>query len=116
MVGDIRGLELDEKYDPVGRVDFSYVEKEGNGQKVERYQLTDDLGIIFTGERFWKTEEISRLLGLITREETTYEEDVQRRISYDSRMQSVITEKSSWQEFYEALEGTDAEDLISTRQ
>lgn len=91
---------------------FRYTEKNIGGQKVERYQLVDDLGIVFSGEKTWKTVEKEGLLGLWTNKEEVYEEEVQKRVSYDRRMQSVIIQEASWDEFRNVLQGTEAEKYI----
>lgn len=93
-------------------VTFRYTEKEMDDQKVERYQLTDDLGLIFSGEKVWRSEEKEGFLGLWTETKEAYEEDIQKRVAYDSQRQSVITEEASWDEFREMLRGTDAERYI----
>ncbi|MFB6174368.1 MAG: hypothetical protein ABEJ87_00135 [Candidatus Nanohalobium sp.] len=92
---------------------FRYTEKEDGNQKVERYQVFDDLGILYSGEKVWRTEETGGLFGFFIREEEVYEESVQKRVAYDSSRQSVITEEASWDEFRGFLSGTDAERYIS---
>lgn len=93
-------------------VTFRYTEKEMDDQKVERYQLTDEVGLIFSGEKVWRTEEEAGFLGLWTETEEVYDEEVQKRVGYDTQRQSVITEEASWDEFREILQGTDAERYI----
>lgn len=91
---------------------FRYTEKEDGDQRVERYQVFDDLGIVYSGERIWRTEEKGGLFGFFTEEEEFYEENVQKRVAYDSKKQSVVTEKASWDEFQDFLSGTDAEEYL----
>jgi hypothetical protein len=91
---------------------FTYTEKDLGDQKVERYQLRDDLGIVFSGEKIWKTQEQKGFLGLWTNQREVYEQQVQKRIGYDTKMQSVVTEDSSWSEFRDILQGTEAEKYI----
>ena len=109
-------LDLDitaEEYSLIDEeVTFTYTEKEMDGQRVERYQLTDELGLIFSAEKAWRTEETERFLGLWTETEEVYEEEVQKRVGYDSRRQSVITEEASWDEFREILQGTEAHQYL----
>lgn len=92
---------------------FRYTEKGDEDQKVERYQVFDDLGIVYSGEKIWRTEETGGLFGFFTETEEVYEENVQKRVAYDSRGQSVVTEEASWDEFRGFLSGTDAERYIS---
>lgn len=91
---------------------FRYTEKEDGDQKVERYQVLDDLGIVYSGEKIWRTEETGGLFGFFTETEQVYEENVQKRVTYDSKKQSVVTEEASWDEFGDFLSGTDAEKYI----
>jgi hypothetical protein len=91
---------------------FRYTEKEDGDQKVERYQVLDDFGIVYSGEKIWRTEEDGGLFGFFTETEQVYEENVQKRVAYDSKKQSVITEEASWSEFRDFLSGTDAEEYI----
>ena len=86
---------------------FSYTEKDSGDRKVERYQLIDEFGMVLSGEKVWRTEE-KKFLGLWTFTEEVYEEDVQKRVTYDSNRQSVITEEASWNEFQKLLQDTDA--------
>ncbi|PSH00721.1 MAG: hypothetical protein BRC30_02045 [Nanohaloarchaea archaeon SW_7_46_7] len=86
---------------------FSYTEKDSRDRKVERYQLKDEFGVVLSGEKVWRTEE-KNFLGLWTFTEEVYEEDVQKRVTYDNNRKSVITEEASWNEFQKLLQDTDA--------
>jgi len=92
---------------------FSYTEKEQGDRKVERYQLKDDIGIVLSAEKVWRTEDTERFFGLWATKEEVYEEEVKKRVAYDRNRQSVITEEASWNEFQELLQGTDAQRYIS---
>ena len=78
---------------------FRYTEKEDDYRRVERYQLMDDLGIVLSGEKIWRTEENTGFLGLFRKEKEVHEEDMKKRVGYDRNTQSVITENASWSEF-----------------
>lgn len=99
------GLENDE-------LTFRYTEKRGDNWKVERYQLTDDFGMVFSAEKVWRKEETEGFLGLWKSEEEVYEEEVEKRLAYDKNKHSVITEESSWNEFREILKGTEAHQYL----
>ena len=74
---------------------FRYTEKDDGDQKVERYQVFDDMGKVFSGEKIWRTEEKGGLFGFFRDQEEVYEENVQKRVAYDPNKQSVITEETS---------------------
>lgn len=110
---EFRVTLTDEKYSfEDEELTFRYTEKNSGDQKVERYQLVDDLGIVFSGEKTWRTQEKEGFLGLWTEREEIYEEEVQKRVGYDKRMQSVVTEEASWEEFRDILQETEAEKYI----
>jgi hypothetical protein len=93
---------------------FRYTEKGDDGdQKVQRYQVFDDMGIVYSGEKTWRTEEKGGLFGFFKDQEEVYEENVQKRIAYGSDRQSVITEETSWDEFRDFLSGTEAEEYLA---
>ena len=91
---------------------FRYTEKSSEDQKIERYQVLDDLGIVYSGERRWTEEEPEGFLSFFRETKKTYDEDIQKRSSYDAGSNSVQTVEGSWQDFREFLSDTEAEKYI----
>ena len=91
---------------------FRYTEKEGKNWEVQRYQLNDKLGVIFTGEKVWRQKDKKGFLGLWTSEKREYQEEVKKRVAYDKSISAVITEEASWEEFREILRGTEAQQYL----
>lgn len=91
---------------------FRYTEKSSEGQKIELYQVLDELGIVYSGERRWIEEKPEGFLSFFRKTKKTYEEDIQKRYSYDAGSNSVQTVESSWQDFGKFLSDTEAEKYI----